>query len=536
MLTYPQDIAKLFQELEWRQRFRLQHAMNNPMSSPFRIERSPVVFSRNRYNNVQPWDSSRIKLKVPIAGSDYVNASPIRLKSRSASSSPNARSIASVDHQSTSTNVDIPEYKYIATQGPKEGQFSHFWNMVMQETVGEVAVIVMLTQCWEGNKEKCGQYFPNSMEMPTIDLEPGEGDDHPSNLTGDPFLDSDPLNADADSDSAEDPDADQNTPETQDEGSLEGSVTLLEFHHDTLSRSEVRKLKLQIGKETKTIWHYLFNGWPDYTKPEGEDRRALLELIKQSAQQAGDPIRNPRFVHCSAGVGRTGTFIALDFLLRELAHGNLEIIPSTSSRPSSSGQRTQSSQEESDTGSVDNSTFALTMGKESTPEAKEDLIFETVNTLREQRMMMVMNDVQFSFLYEVLREAYVEMYSPGRRKVVGSGLLTNADDNGNGGGIGGNVTDTDMEEPSPKMARTSNMLFVGPSEAAEAERKEIEHKNGQANAGAVEANRWVEQNGEVEQATGEARGQTETQAETEADPYSAVDPAVVRLEREAKRD
>ncbi len=496
--------------------------MNNPTSSPFRIEMSHMVFSRNRYNNVQPWDLSRVKLKVPIAGSDYVNASPIKLKSRSTSSSPNARSAASVDHQGASTNFGLPEYKYIATQGPKEGQFSHFWNMVMQETVGEVGVIVMLTQCWEGIKEKCGQYFPISIDMPTIYLEASAGDEHPSNSIGDPFLDSDPLSAEADSDSAEDPDCDRNTPESQDQTSLEGSVTLLEFYHDKLSRSEVRKLKLQIGKESKTIWHYLFNGWPDYTKPEGEDRRALLELIKQSALQAGDPFRNPRFVHCSAGVGRTGTFIALDFLLRELAHGNLEIITPIPSRPSSSGQRTHSSQEESDTGSMDGNNFAMMMGKESTPEAKEDLIFETVNTLREQRMMMVTNDVQYGFLYEVLREAYVEMYSPARRKVVGSGLSTDADGGGHGGG--GGVTNADMEEPSPKMARTGNMLFVGPSEAAEAERKEVERKVGHANAGAVEANRRV--------------GQAETQAEAdaEADPYAAVDPAVMRLEKQAKRD
>ena len=503
--------------------------MNNPTSSPFRIERSPTVFSRNRYNNVQPWDSSRIKLKVPIAGSDYVNASPIRLKSRSPSSSPNARSTVSVDHQSASTNVDPPEYKYIATQGPKEGQFSHFWNMVMQETVGEVGVIVMLTQCWEGNKEKCGQYFPVSMDMPTIDLESSEGDDHPSNPTGDPFLDSDTLGADADNNPAEDPGSDRNTPEPKAQGSLEGSVTLLEFHHDTISRSEVRKFKLQIGAETKTIWHYLFNGWPDYAKPEGEDRRALLELIKQSTIQAGDPTLNPRFVHCSAGVGRTGTFIALDFLLRELTQGNLEINPSTSSRPSSSGQRTQSSQEESDTASVDGNSFAMTMGKESTPEAKEDLIFETVNTLREQRMMMVMNDVQYSFLYEVLREAYVEMYSPGRRKVVGSGLTTEADDDGDGVGGGDGAPDAGMEEPSPKMPRIGNMLFVGPGEAAEAERKEAEHKAGDANIGAVKANSRVGQSGEVAAAAAAA-------AEAEADPFAAVDPAVVSLEKEAKKD
>ena len=498
------DISKLFQELEWRQRFRIQHALNNPDSSPYRTDRSPAVSCRNRYGNVQPWADSRIKLKVPIDGSDYVNASPISLKSRSASSTPNGQSTASVKQ-----HVDLPESNYIATQGPKDGHFSHFWNMVMQETVGDVGVVVMLTQCWEGNKEKCGQYFPVSTDMPILGLEINEGNDQPSSPIGDPFLDSDPLSADADSEPAEEPGSHRNTPEAHDEPDKQGSVSLLELFHDTKSRSEVRNLKLQIGDETKTIWHYLFNGWPDYGKPEGEDRRALLELITQTAAKAGDPRRNTRFVHCSAGVGRTGTFIALDYLLRELAYGRLEMMPS---RPSSSGQHTQSSQEGSDAESP-NGSFML--GKESTPEAKEDFIFETVNTLREQRMMMVMNEVQFSFLYEVLREAYVEMYSParGRGRVVGSGTGELAD---NKDGIP-EITAIDMGEPSPKMARTRNMLFVGPTEVAQEEKKEVERKT--ANAEAVTANRMVAQNGEE-------RG----------DPYAAVAPEVVRREQEARKD
>ena len=468
-----------------------------------------MVLARNRYGNIQPWDSSRIRLKVPIGGSDYVNASPISLKSRSALSSPNARSIASGEQESASTNPGLLHSKYIATQGPREGQFSHFWNMVMQETVGEVGVIVMLTQCWEGNKEKCGQYFPTSMDMPTVYLEASEGD-QPSNVTGDPFLDSDPVSGDADSDPTEDPVLDRNTPDPHLEADSQASVTLLEFYHDTVSRSEVRKLLLTIGDQTKVIWHYLFNGWPDYGKPEGEDRRALIELIKQSSLQAGNPSLNPRFVHCSAGVGRTGTFIALDFLLKEIAHGKLEVIPS-SSRPSSSGQHTQSSQQGSDAGSVDGS---FVMGKESTPEAKEDLIFEVVNTLREQRMMMVMNEVQFSFLYEALREAYVEMYSPRHDKVIGSGAGKLADANDDKEG----ATDADMGEPSPKVARTENIFLPGPGQAVQGEKKQTMHNV--TNADAVTANNMVAQRVEG----------------TATDPYAAIDPEVVRQEKEAKKD
>ena len=51
---------------------------------------------------------------------------------------------------------------------------------------------------------------------------------------------------------------------------------------------------------------------------------------------------------------------------------------------------------------------------EGTPESKNelDLIFDTVSKLREQRMMMVMmNEIQYSFLYGVVKEAFVEKYS-----------------------------------------------------------------------------------------------------------------------------
>lgn len=141
-----------------------------------------------------------------------------------------------------------------------------------------------------------------------------------------------------------------------------GKVTLLESTFDAKSRSEIRKLELTVGSESKIVWHFLFAGWADYSKPEGSDREALLELIKLSAAKSGPD--NPRVVHCSAGVGRTGTFIALDHLLQELESGQLLQV--------------------------------------ADPET--DPVFETVNQMREQRMMMVYNEMQMQFIYEVLRE------------------------------------------------------------------------------------------------------------------------------------
>lgn len=418
------EISAAFVDIGWKERYRLQDGFQNPESSPFRIDRSQTVISRNRYGNVQPWDSSRVKLKKPIGGSDYVNASPIKLTSRlikerlhRGTSGPRA------DDRSSQSETQESVYRYIATQGPKEGQFSHFWHMVLQETPGETGVIVMLTQLYEGTKEKCAQYFPLNMENPIIMLpahedgnEDGVGDTADD---GDPFLDSPTMSADTDSVGTDPESVDSEAEkENADSESQCGTVTLLSLSYDARIACEVRKLSLTIENESKVIYHYLYHGWPDFGKPEAEDRKALMELTKVSKTVAGD---SPRIVHCSAGVGRTGTWIALDFLLQELESGRLvetssDYVTATPRTPGSNGTWGRSG-----------------APKPTTPEFKEevDLIWETVNSLREQRMMMVMNELQYSFLYEVLKDAFIQKYA---EKETGPVVV-------------------EVQEPSPKVAR-----------------------------------------------------------------------------------
>ncbi|KAI4111380.1 MAG: hypothetical protein LQ339_000579 [Xanthoria mediterranea] len=296
------EIRTKFQDLECRQLLRIAEGRRDPASN-WTQDTTKQTKLRNRYVNVQPWDKSRIRLQVPPGESDYINASPITLED------PRTGVVSS----------------YIAAQGPKQTGLSHFWHMIWQQT-SDVAVIVMLTQTAESGREKCFQYFPLDEQAVAISLDPV-----------------DPA-----------------------ESAPAGSVRSSEVYFDHASRSTIRKLLLTFGEESKVVWHMLFSGWPDFEVPQKEDRAALFELLRLSAQKNHEP-SNPRIIHCSAGVGRSGSFIALEYLLAQIDSGAIADITD-----------------------------------------EEDPIYDVVNRLREQRMMMVQGDAQYAFLYEVIWEQFLK--------------------------------------------------------------------------------------------------------------------------------
>ena len=63
--------------------------------------------------------------------------------------------------------------------------------------------------------------------------------------------------------------------------------------------------------------HYHFTEWPDHGVPD--DKICMLTLIGR-IRQTHPPDGPPLVVHCSAGVGRTGTFIVLDTMLQRMKH------------------------------------------------------------------------------------------------------------------------------------------------------------------------------------------------------------------------
>ncbi|XP_076665204.1 phosphatidylinositol phosphatase PTPRQ-like isoform X2 [Andrena cerasifolii] len=151
------------------------------------------------------------------------------------------------------------EDEYIACQGPKEETTFDFWRMVEQYNIN---IIIMLTQLVEKGKEKCHQYFPTIRESFRYE-----------NMTI-------------------------------------KCISELDYRSYTQ-----RTLVLQKENKKRNITHLHFKDWPDHDVPEDFDPMIhFCQVIRRNI------LANKGYIviHCSAGIGRTGTLIAIDILLQHL--------------------------------------------------------------------------------------------------------------------------------------------------------------------------------------------------------------------------
>ncbi|KAG8436573.1 hypothetical protein GDO86_007616 [Hymenochirus boettgeri] len=208
--------------------------------------RKPYNQTKNRYIDILPYDGNRVVLsEIPgEQGSDYINASYI--------------------------NGFKEPRKYIAAQGPKEETVYNFWRMVWEQ---KSTIIVMVTRCEEGNRNKCAQYWP----------------------------------------SLED--------ETETYREIFVKITDEKIFPDYITR------KLHIfnerEKSERDVTHIQFTVWPDHGVPD--DPNLLLKL-RRRVNALSNFFSGPIIVHCSAGVGRTGTYISIDAMLEGLeAEGRVDV-------------------------------------------------------------------------------------------------------------------------------------------------------------------------------------------------------------------
>uniref|UniRef100_A0A8C7L6L2 protein-tyrosine-phosphatase n=1 Tax=Oncorhynchus kisutch TaxID=8019 RepID=A0A8C7L6L2_ONCKI len=200
----------------------------------------PENRGKNRYNNILPYDSTRVKLSYVDDDpcSDYINASYI-----------------------PGNNF---RREYIATQGPLPGTKDDFWKMVWEQNVHNV---VMVTQCVEKGRVKCDHYWP---------------------------FDQDPL--------------------------YYGDLIVQMLSESVLPEWTIREFKICSEDQlnySRVVRQFHYTVWPDHGVPE--TTQSLIQFVRTVRDYINRTSGSGATVaHCSAGVGRTGTFISLDRVLQQL--------------------------------------------------------------------------------------------------------------------------------------------------------------------------------------------------------------------------
>ncbi|CAG0922856.1 unnamed protein product [Notodromas monacha] len=146
--------------------------------------------------------------------------------------------------------------EFIVTQGPLHSTRDDFWRACWES--GSRA-IVMLTRCIEKGREKCDHYWP-------YDTQPA----------------------------------------------YYGDIQVIVLNESQYPDWTIREFKVTRGDSSRMMRHYHFTTWPDFGVPEPP--QTLVRFVRAFRERVG-PEQKPIVVHCSAGVGRSGTFIALDRLL-----------------------------------------------------------------------------------------------------------------------------------------------------------------------------------------------------------------------------
>ncbi|XP_076116654.1 receptor-type tyrosine-protein phosphatase alpha-like [Mytilus galloprovincialis] len=150
---------------------------------------------------------------------------------------------------------------YIASQGPLTKTINDHWRMIWQNNTRK---IIMLTNLVEGTKRKCERYWPEGGKPMTC-----------------------------------------------------GNLVLTLQAEKERAAYTTREIELEdkTSEEKRSISQYHFTAWPDHGTPDP----LYLVLFHKHVRSDHTSTENngPLLVHCSAGIGRTGTYIGLDALYEE---------------------------------------------------------------------------------------------------------------------------------------------------------------------------------------------------------------------------
>lgn len=203
--------------------------------------------------------------------------------------------------------------KFIATQGPLEETYEDFWEMVIQH---HCPVILMLTNLIdEKGTELCGDYFQ------TKDGTRDVGKNVSIVRKGVNTTETSPL-----------------------------VFTHLEVNH-----------KDQVHDTPLSVLHIHHTEWPDHGVPS--DTSPVREIFKRLYHL--EPNLGPIVVHCSAGIGRTGTYCTIHNTIQRIISGDISAVN----------------------------------------------VAATVAAFRTQRLRMVQTEAQYNFCYKAIIEELKDLVS-----------------------------------------------------------------------------------------------------------------------------
>lgn len=166
--------------------------------------------------------------------------------------------------------ISIDRSNYILTQGPLLSTCFNFWSMIWKY---DIPIIVMLCNVIENGQSKCEYYWPKYENIPII------FDHFEINLLFKEIYNSFEINE-------------------------------IEIKHKTLNL-------------VKKCFHIQYIDWPDYGIPDNV--QIFVDFIRkvQKIEQNKNIYKlNDEFppicVHCSAGIGRSGTFILVDTIIKQI--------------------------------------------------------------------------------------------------------------------------------------------------------------------------------------------------------------------------
>ena len=264
--SYPipvDDYSNTYEQLlsDGQQKLKEQYQQLSSIKGNTKEARKQVNYVKNRNPDVLAYDHSRVIISK-CQGTDYINANYME------GFGTDGNAYIAAQGPLGAHKADIPTPTTAAT--PQLNTVNDFWRMIWELNI---STIVMLTNLIEGNRIKCALYWPEDI---------------------------------------------------QNYGRIQvRKVEESRFCDYVIRKFSIQRIQVRSNDGlTRQVTQFHFVAWPDHGVPVFPIAMIkFVKLVRAYLNHTEDRTNAPTLVHCSAGVGVTGTFICLDVILQQLAAG-----------------------------------------------------------------------------------------------------------------------------------------------------------------------------------------------------------------------